>query len=162
MKKLRNILTILLCMTLFQSSCDLLSDTEAEVMNDLKVNVSMGVFVFKWVREWDQMVKAPASEPVHIKLYKRKSTRDEVLLDRLISPEELSAGMYSLQAGPYYFDEKEVFKISAYLAFYPTEYCDYSLKYADTKILPGLEDEQGIITYTWYNSCNLSVPEQGN
>ena len=110
MKKLRNILTILLCMTLFQSSCDLLSDTEAEVMNDLKVNVSMGVFVFKWVREWDQMVKAPASEPVHIKLYKRKSTRIEVLLDRLISPEELSTGMYSLQAGPYYFDEKEFLK----------------------------------------------------
>lgn len=149
-------------MILIPSSCDLLSDTEAEVMNDLKVNVSMGVFVFKWVREWDQMVKAPSSEPVHIKLYRTKYAKDEVLLDMLISPEELSTGMYTLLAGPYYFDEKEVFKISAYLAFYPTEYCNYSLKYVDTKTLPGLEDEQGIFTYTWYNSCNLSVPIQGN
>ena len=162
MKKLRIIVAMLLCMTLFQSSCDLLSDTEAEVMNDIKINVSMGVFVFKWVREWDQKVKHPAFEPVHIKLYKRKSNMDEVLVDKLISPEELNTGMYTLLAGPYYIDEKEVLKISAYLAFYPTEYCDYSFKYADIKTLPGLEDEQGIITYTWQNFCNFTVPEQGN
>ena len=163
MKKLRNILTILLCMTLFQSSCELASDTEAEVMNDVKVDVSVTVYVFKWVREWDKWVTGPASEDVHIKFYRHRYNNDEVLLDIFLSEEQLSTGMYTLEAGTYYIDEKEDFKISAHLEFYPTVYYNYSLKYTDAKTL-GLEDEQeeGVITYTWHNFCTLTVPFQAN
>lgn len=137
MKKLRNNLTILLCMTLFQSSCDLLSDTEAKVMDYVKVQANINIKVQAWRREFDQVYLSPAPLAVQVKIYSEnvKSSKQEVMLDREISMEEMKTGLYQFSLEPSYIHEGEVFTASVYLVDFPAVYDTETLSYQNAKEL---------------------------
>jgi hypothetical protein len=161
MKIPRNILTILLCMTLFQSSCDLLSDTEAEVMEDLKVEIWLGIFVFEYQREWDQLYTHPAAEDVHVILSKTgaESDQEEILFNQVITREQMSTGIYQFNPGTYYMHKGEVFTISVHLEDYPNEHNEDVIIYEEAKKTGMIvQGEPGVIKYNWGPNLVLIVP----
>lgn len=162
MEKLRIIPAILLCITLFQSSCDLLTDTEAEVMDYVLVSPNIYIKVQAWRREFDQEFLGPAPLAVQVKLYceDAKSNTQEVLLNREITMEEMKTGYFDLTIEPSYIREGEVFTASAYLVDFPSVYITETLSYSDAKkirIITLLGEEYGSV---WSIYFNLVVPKQ--
>lgn len=161
MKKLRIIPTILLCMTLFQNSCDLLTDTEAEVMDYVLVKPDIFIKVQAWRREFDQEFLGPAPLAVQVKLYREnaKSNTHEVLLNREITMEEMKTGQFELIIEPSYIREGEVFTASAYLVDFPNVYQTENLSYSEAKNLKirTLIGEEFVSN--WWIGFDLVVPK---
>lgn len=160
MKKLSYTLAILTCMTLFQSSCDLLSDTEDEVMDYVAVDIYIDIYVMKMQREWDTYLSAPHTEDVNVKFYisNDKLKSDEIILNKVITAEQQPGfGAFSFDAGKYYIHKDEIFTISVYAEKFPSVYKTQSISYLNVKAW-ATKQEKGPDIYLWDAFFALYLP----